>query len=132
MRRIVALTTALSLATVLPAPTTTEALTGRCVKWEPLMITHAPRGGWDVARMSRYCWRESRGLPYIVNARGGDTGLFQVHPITWRYLSQRLGVPMSSMQRWLKNPTNNVRAAAALCEFGRRAFHDCYQPWRTN
>lgn len=130
MRRIAALTAALSLAAVLPA-TTTEAAAGRCTQWEPLMVTYAPRGGWDVARMSRYCYRESRGLPWVVNRTGRDTGLFQVHPVTWPYLSAKFHVPMRQMQSWLKNPANNVRAAAKLCEFGRRAFGDCYQPWRT-
>jgi hypothetical protein len=28
-----------------------------------------------------------------------------------------------------ESPMNNIRAAAALCEYGRRAFGSCYQPW---
>lgn len=131
VRRIAALTAALSLATVVPA-TTTEALTGRCPQYEPMMVVYAPRGGWDVRRMSRYAYRESRCNPRIVNRTGRDTGLFQVHPVTWPYLSAKFNVPMRSMQAWLKIPANNVRAAAKLCEFGRRAFGDCYQPWRTH
>ena len=132
MRRAVAvlLTVLVFLA---PAPPTASAWSSsqRCAKYEQLMVQHAPRGGWNVRRMSYYSWRESRCQPAIVNTRGRDTGLFQIHPITWRWLSIKFGVPMSSIQAWLKVPTNNVRAAAALCSFGRRAFGDCYQPWRT-
>lgn len=134
MRRAVAV-----LLTVLtffaPAPPTATAWSSsqRCAKYEQLMVQHAPKGGWNVRRMSYYSWRESRCQPAIVNRTGNDTGLFQIHPVTWRWLAARFGLRYSftTMQRWLKDPINNTRAAAALCEFGRRAFGDCYQPWRT-
>jgi hypothetical protein len=77
--------------------------------------------------MSYYAWRESRCLPRVVNVSGGDTGLLQIHPIAWPWLSSRLGVPVT--RAWLQNPTNNVRAAAALCSFWRRAGSSCYRPW---
>ena len=38
----------------------TEAATGRCTAYEPLIAANAPRRGWDVARMSRLMFRESR------------------------------------------------------------------------
>lgn len=121
---------ALALVTF-AAPTTAAAapshMASRCTQYEPLLAQLAPRGGWDVRRMSKIMHRESRCLPGVVNRRGGDTGLLQIHPINWSYLSGKFGVTVD--RAWLQNPANNVRAAAALCTFARRAWGSCYRPW---
>jgi hypothetical protein len=128
MKKLVAALLALTSITAI-SPTTADA-GGRCSKYEHLLVQHAPRGGWDVARMSGYMYRESRCLPAVVNARGGDTGLLQIHPINWSYLSRKFGVTVN--RAWLQNPANNVRAAAQLCRYWRYAGRSCYQPWRTS
>jgi hypothetical protein len=132
MRRLTAILIASTLTFGAFAPPV-EAWTStqRCRSYEPLMVQHAPKGGWDVRRMSYYSWRESRCQPAIVNRTGRDTGLFQIHPVTWPWLSTKFGVPTWQIQSWLKVPANNVRAAAALCSFWRRAGRSCYQPWAT-
>ena len=58
---------------------------------------------------------------------GGDSGLLQIHPVSWPWLSASFGVRVN--RAWLLDPVNNVRAAARLCEFWRRAGKSCYQPW---
>jgi hypothetical protein len=132
MRRLTAGLLALILTWSIAAPYA-DAWTAsqRCTKYESLLVKHAPKGGWDVRRMSYYAWRESRCQPAIVNRTGRDTGLYQMHPIVWPYLSQKFGVPMSRIQTWLKDPVNNTRAAAALCSFWRSAGRSCYRPWAT-
>lgn len=127
MKRRIALTAALLLGTVMPGHA--AAGSGRCAQYEQLLTTYAPRGGWNVAKMSRIMFRESRCAADAVNRKGRDTGLLQAHPITWRFLSTKFGVPMTDIQTWLKVPANNVRAGAALCEFWRTAGRGCYLPW---
>lgn len=129
MRRILA-TILLATSTLTIIPTTTHAAGGRCPQYEPAMTSLAPRGGWDVKRISYFSWRESRCTPGVVS-RTNDHGLLQINRINFAYLSGKFGVPTSQMATWLKNPTNNIRAAAKLCEFARRAWGDCYRPWRT-
>ena len=78
MRRIAALTAALSLATVLP--TTTEAATGRCTQYESV----ARRAGWPahaIGRVSYITWRETRCSPTAYNGRDRDRsyGLMQIN-----------------------------------------------------
>lgn len=136
MRRLLAaLLLCVTVLTLTPNPPSAKAYsaTWRCSQHEPTYRAHAPKGGWDVRRMSYYSYRESRCIPGVVNVRGGDTGLFQIHPINWRWLASKFGMAYSysGMRAWLKNPTNNTRAAAALCTFARRAWGDCYRPWRT-
>lgn len=127
--------TALALTIGLTVGTATEAvaapshMTGRCRQYEPLLRQYAPKGGWDVTRMSKIIYRESRCLPAVVNKRGRDTGLTQAHPITWSWLSAKFGVPMKDIQAWLKVSANNIRAAAAMCSFWRRAGRGCYWAW---
>lgn len=75
-------------ATIIPGPDGTT-IAGRCTQWEPLLA--AAGVGWDVARMSRILWRESRCKPDAYNRRTHDRGLGQVH-WTSRYWS----VPMRS------------------------------------
>lgn len=99
----------------------------RCPQYETTLRTYAPRIGWDVRRMSYLMWRESRCQPKVVNRTGGDSGLLQVHPVTWPWLSYKLDVHVT--RTWLQNPVNNVRAAAALATFANRAWGDRYQPW---
>lgn len=126
MRRVRTMIASVVLAVALtPAPA--DAATGRCPQWENILATYAPRGGWDVRRMSSIGWRESRCDARAVNRRGGDSGWLQIHPVSWPWLSASLGVTVN--RAWLLDPVNNVRAAARLCEFWRRAGRGCYQPW---
>lgn len=122
-----ALTATMLLA---PAPPKVDALAA-CPKYEATLRAFAPPGGWSVSKMSYFAWRESRCTPTIVNRTGGDTGLLQVHPVNFAWLSAKFGVPVGQIRPWLKNPTNNVRAAAALCTYWRKAGSSCYQPWAT-
>lgn len=104
---------------------------GRCTQWEPLLQQFAPAGGWNVAKMSRTMMRESSCQPQVVNKRGGDTGLLQIHPVTWPWLSDHFGFTVTRAA--LQQPAFNVQAAAALCQFWRNARHQssaCYRPWR--
>lgn len=128
MKRRLALTAALLVSTLSHAGHA-DAAGGRCRQYEPLLAELAPKRGWDINRMSRIMYRESRCQPTVVNRRGGDSGLLQVHPITWQFLSTKFGVPMSQMRPWLLDPANNVRAGVALCDFWRNAGRSCYAPW---
>jgi hypothetical protein len=98
----------------------------RCPKYEAELAKYP---AWSVSRMSYIMWRESRCIPTIVNKTGRDTGLLQIHPVTWPWLSGKFGVPVYRMQAWLKTPANNVKAGYALCRFWQRAGKGCYQPW---
>jgi len=104
-----------------------EAAGGRCPQYEALLVTNAPKGGWDIGRMSKYMWRESRCTPYV-RSRTQDSGLLQINDINLRYLSAKLN--MNITPATLMNPEVNVRAAAKLCEFARRVWGNCYAPWR--
>ena len=95
-----------------------------CPEWEPLLHVHNP--GWDVPRMSRIMWRESRCQP-AVQSKTSDTGLLQINRINHRWLSDRLGVEVN--RHTLTDPVLNVQSAAALCVYWRRAANHCYQPW---
>ena len=114
--------------TIGTAPDTADAALGRCRMYEPLLIEHAPRGGWNVLRMSQYMWRESRCQPEV-RSRTRDTGLLQINDVNLNYLSSKLGFQVTIAS--LKDPTTNIRAAARLCEWARRGFGNCYRPWRT-
>lgn len=69
-----------------PAPSTTVEIvvvapgdadgSQTCEQYEPLLAMYP---GWDVARMSRIMWRESRCEPWAHNTRTGDRGLLQTH-----------------------------------------------------
>lgn len=91
---------------------------GRCVGWEPLLRYYSP--GWDVARMSRIAYRESRCRPEVRNPSGA-TGLLQLMPAHCRWLDDALGEPCSV--RRLQDPEYLIRAAAALWR------RDGYRPW---
>ena len=106
-----------------------DALSGRCLKYEPTLARLAPKGGWDVKRMSRYMYRESRCTPHV-RSRTSDSGLLQINDVNLPYLSQKLGIRVTP---WLlMNPAYNVWAAAELCMYARRAWGNCYQPWATH
>lgn len=117
------------IASLVTAPTV-DAAHGRCRQYESLLVQYAPRGGWSVSKMSGYMHRESRCTPGVVSTTR-DHGLLQINEINFEYLSRKLDVPVADMAVWLKTPANNVRAAALLCSFWRRAGRSCYQPWRT-
>lgn len=127
MRRVRRVAVAIALVAGSFGAAPVSAASGRCPQWEGILAAHAPRGGWDVRRMSGLAWRESRCQAGAVNKRGGDSGLLQIHPVSWPWLSGSLGVAVN--RSWLLDPVNNVRAAARLCEFWRRAGRSCYQPW---
>lgn len=112
---------------IAPSPDIVDAA-GRCRQYEALLIEHAPRGGWNVVRMSQYMWRESRCTPHV-RSRTRDTGLLQINDINLTYLSSKMGFTVTVDA--LRDPTTNIKAAARLCEFARRAWRNCYAPWRT-
>ena len=128
MKRIIA-TVAIIAGLNLPAPTADAWYSyQRCPQYEATMVKYAPRVGWDVRRMSYYAWRESRCQSWAVNRTGGDSGLLQIHPVNWPWLSYKFGTTVN--RAWLLNPTNNIRAGAALATFAHRAWGDRYRPWR--
>ena len=91
---------------------------GRCTGWEALLRYYSP--GWDVARMSRIAYRESRCRPEVRN-RSGATGLLQLMPAHCGWLDEALGEPCSVAR--LQTPAYLIRAAAALWR------RDGYAPW---
>lgn len=100
---------------------------GRCTQYEPMLLELAPPGGWDIAKMSRTMWRESRCEPWALNKRTNDAGLLQVNPINYTFLRGKLG---EWVDKWtLQDPRQNIRASALLCTFWRNAGSSCYQPW---
>ena len=106
-----------------PKPVTVD---GRCVQWESLLEAYNP--GWDVVRMSRIMWRESRCQP-DVRSRTSDTGLLQINDVNHPWLSDRFGVTVDIEA--LRDPVVNVAASAELYKFWRRAAGFGYQPWKT-
>lgn len=121
-----AATLALTAPALLPS-TNADAFVGRCPQWETLLRTHAPKGGWDVAKMSKIMARESSCFARA-RSRTGDTGLLQVNDINLSWLSRHFHRPVTVAL--LKDPVFNVKAGAALCTFWRRIDKSlCYQPW---
>ena len=103
-----------------------SSVEGRCTQYDDLLARYAPERGWDVDRMSRLAWRESNCWPDI-RSTTSDTGLLQINDISLEFLTTALGEPVD---RWtLVDPVQNVRAAAALCEFWASNGRSCYQPW---
>lgn len=111
----------------LPVPTTVVP-TEPCDYAAFLAVVHAPPGGWDAARMVRYMLRETGGTcDPTLRSSTSDTGLWQINDVNLPYLRRVLG---EWVDRWtLMDPVQNVRAAAALCEFWRAEGSGCYQPW---
>ena len=104
----------------------------QCTKYEPALAAYRPAMGWDVNRMSYFMWRESRCLPWVENVGRTSVavGLLQIHSVNFPWLSMKTGVPAWQMRRWLKDPVNNMRAAALLSRFAHVAWGDRYRPWR--
>jgi hypothetical protein len=94
---------------VLPAGSSDSA-GGRCVGWEPLLAAASP--GWDVARMSRIAYRESRCLPGSRNGSSTATGLLQLLASHCPWLARQMGTWCSRDR--LTDPTFNIAAAAVL------------------
>ena len=91
-----------------------------------LLQAFAPKRGWDINRMSRTMFRESRCTPHV-RSRTQDTGLLQINDVNLTYLSRKMGFPVTIDA--LRDPAINVQAAALLCTFWRNAGRSCYQPW---
>ena len=125
MKRRIALTAALLIGSLTHAGHA-DAAGGRCKQYEPLLQTYAPRRGWDIGRMSRYMFRESRCTPHV-RSRTQDTGLLQINDINLQYLTRKMGKPITIDA--LRDPATNIQAAALLCNFWRQAGRSCYQPW---
>jgi hypothetical protein len=107
--------TAVQVEPTLPAPVevvefSSASSNGRCVGAEGLLARYSP--GWDVARMSRIMYRESRCRPGADNPRSTATGLLQILASHCRWLASTMGEPCSA--RRLTEPEYNVRAGAAL------------------
>lgn len=102
---------------VTPSGTSASA-NGRCVGWEALLAHYSP--GWDVTRMSRIAYRESRCQPHVRNPSGA-TGLLQLMPMHCRWLPAALGEPCTVAR--LQQAEYTIRAAAALWA------RDGYRPW---
>jgi soluble lytic murein transglycosylase-like protein len=102
------------LASALPSA---DARTRTCPGYEHLLAEH----GLPVAHFSKIMYRES-GCQPGARSRSRDSGLLQINDVNHRWLSQRLGTPVTSS--WLMDAENNVRAAAELYDvYGTR-------PWR--
>jgi hypothetical protein len=97
----------------------------RCHRWEPILS--AVHEAWDVVRMSRIMWRESRCQSGVLSPTS-DTGLLQINEVNHDFLSRALGRPVTTES--LTDPYLNIASAAVLCDFWeRRSSTDCYQPW---
>lgn len=109
-----------------PAPTTVPApVAGRCTQYEALLQANAPKGGWDVQKMSEIMWRTSR-----CNAgkrTSGMTGLLIISDSHAKILTAQLGTKVDKTT--LTDPTLNVRAAATLCQWSMSIGRSCYRPW---
>lgn len=103
-------------AATIAAPTTTAEAAGRCVQYETLLAQHAR---WNVARMSRIMFRESRCNPQAYNGKHRDRsyGLLQINTKStprlnlWGELQWRCGL---TAREQLFDPATNVACAAAL------------------
>jgi len=107
-----------------PAPVlfTTDALAGRCVGAEFLLGYFSP--GWNVERMSRIMYRESRCSPTADNRSSSATGLLQILSSHCPWLARQMGEPCSASR--LTDPAYNIRAAAALW------LEQGYSAWATS
>ena len=93
---------------------------GRCIGAEGLLSKYKP--GWNIERMSRIMYRESRCNPAVRNRQSGSTGLLQIMPSNCRYIANQLGESCSIAK--LQQPDFNIRAATTLFEY------DGYGPWK--
>jgi len=100
---------------------TNDSANGRCIGAEGLLSSYA-RVGWNVERMSRIMYRESRCEPRVRNKHSGSTGLLQIMPSNCPYIQKQLGESCSIGK--LQLPEFNIRAATTLYEY------DGYGPWK--
>lgn len=76
-------TFALLVSLVAPAPSTAVEGVGACAFLAP----YAAAYGLDVDRTLKVCWRESRGIPDVINhddPNGGSFGVMQINAIHLR------------------------------------------------
>jgi len=93
-----------------PAGYSSDAENGRCVGAEDLLRFYSP--GWDVIRMSRIAYRESRCQPAARNRSSSATGLLQILASHCPWLARQMGTWCTRDR--LTDPTFNVQAAAVL------------------
>lgn len=93
-----------------PLPGSTASAGGRCVGWEPLLAAESP--GWNIERMSRIAYRESRCQPDARNRSSSATGLLQVLASHCAWLADQLATWCTRAR--LTDPAFNVAAAARL------------------
>jgi hypothetical protein len=91
-------------------PGSSASAGGRCVGWEALLERYSP--GWDVTRMSRIAFRESRCQPDARNRSSSATGLLQLLASHCRWLAEQMDT-WCTRER-LTDPEFNVKAAAVL------------------
>lgn len=88
-----------------PSPSSSsESSDGRCVGYEGLLAQYSP--GWDVVRMSRIMYRESRCNPGVSNSC--CHGLLQMHEMHVGWINA-----VDSASDYY-NPASNIAAAAEL------------------
>jgi hypothetical protein len=102
---------------------------GACPQYENMLREYAPPKGWDIAKMSKIMWRESRCIP-TAQSRTSDSGLLQINRINHKWLRTRLGEAVN--KQTLENPVQNIQAAALLCAQSIRSGYSCYRPWGMN
>lgn len=127
MKKLVLVIACLTTAIGVAQPLAADAVTGSCPQYEYLLERHNP--GWDVARMSRYMFRESRCVPTAWNRRGRAAGLLQITPVNYKFLSQHIqDIPIN--RGTLSNAEVNVMAAAHLFNYWKGTRAGGYAPWR--
>jgi len=107
---------AVQVAETLPAPPTappvpafdSSSSNGRCVGAEALLTYYSP--GWDVARMSRIMYRESRCNPGVTSSTGCCRGLLQIHQLH----VPKLGACDVHSRSDLFDPAANICSAAIV------------------
>jgi len=100
-------------------PVVVVASSRSCPQWEPMLTLYSP--GWDVQRMSRIMWRESRCKPWVRNSC--CVGLLQIHEGHRGEIMRKLGIPWKRID--LTDPDINIRAAAMLWAESK------YRPWHS-
>ena len=75
--------------------------------------------------MSKLMWRTSRCNP--AKRRSSVTGLLGISNSHAKALTTQLGTKVDTTT--LADPTLNVRAAAALCQWSVAIGRSCYRPW---
>jgi soluble lytic murein transglycosylase-like protein len=126
MRKVIIGLTLIFSSLIYSAQPLEAASTQRCPQYEQLLVTLAPKGGWDVKKMSHIMWRESR-CKAVIRSKTADSGLLQINDINHKFLTGKLGYKIN--KTILMDPIVNIKAAAQLCLFAKKAWHNCYSPW---